>query len=246
VARFAEERGRRIIHRVHGSPDPERMEELFFFAKTLGLTANVKDTRQALQRIIDSARGTTLSHAVNLVILKSMKHAEYLTEGLGHYALATNHYCHFTSPIRRFPDLVVHSVLKERDLEARNRRPFKWSPVIDEYAAHSTRMEIRAEKAERELTKIKLLRFLLDRIGEVVHGVVVGVEEFGAFVELEEIPVDGLLSVRNLPGHVQHDSRRHTLNSGPKKTLLRLGDRIPVRIGSIDMERRELNLQWVS
>jgi ribonuclease R len=243
VARFCEDRGRRVLHRVHEPPDPEKISELLFFAKTLGLTSGEKDTRRALQHIIDVAEGTPLSHAVNLVVLKSMKHAEYLPESLGHYALATDHYCHFTSPIRRFPDLVVHTVLKEFDLEAQSRRPFDWSAHLDGYAQHASAQEVTAERAEREAVRVKLLRFLSDRVGESMHGVVVSVEEFGAFVELEEVPIDGLLPARTLGRRIEHDRRRHTLSDRSGRFRLRLGDRVKVVIDEIDLERRELDLR---
>ena len=246
VAAFAEERGRKIIHRVHGSPDAEKLGDLFFFAKTLGLSSGSRDSRRAIQHIIAAARGGPLSHAVSLVILKSMQHAEYLPESGGHYALAAEDYCHFTSPIRRFPDLVVHSVLKEFDLGRRERRPFDWSSRLETYCRDASAMEVTAERAEREVVKVKLLRFLSDRIGEVMHGVVVSVEEFGAFVELEEVPVDGLIAVRNLPGHYEHDRRGHTLTGNRGRFRLRLGDRVQVAITSIDPARRELDLRLIS
>ena len=245
VARFAEDRGRRIVHRAHEAPDAERIQDLFFFARTLGIASDVRDTRHALQQIIESARSTPLSHAVSLVILKSMRHAEYLSESRGHYALATDHYCHFTSPIRRFPDLIVHSVLKERDLEAAARKPFDWAAHLDGYCRASSDMEIVAERAEREVVKVKLLRFLSDRIGEVMHGVVVSVEEFGAFVELEEVPVDGLVSVRKMRERLTLDRRAHTLSDARGRFRLRLGDRVQVTIEAIDLARRELDLRLV-
>jgi len=244
VARYGERHGRTLIHRVHAPPDARNLSDLFFFARTLGIAPSTHEPRRALQNILAKVEGTPLSHAVNLVVLKSMKHAEYLGESLGHYALATDCYCHFTSPIRRFPDLVVHSVLKEFDLEKGVRRPFDWSAHLDRYARHSSEMEELSERAEREVVKIKLLRFLQNRVGETMHGVVVGVEEFGAFVELEEVPVDGLISVRSLGGRVEHDARGHTLTGTHRKYRLRLGDRVRVVIHSVDLERRELDLRW--
>jgi ribonuclease R len=244
VARYGERHGRTLIHRVHAAPDARNLSDLFFFAHSLGIAPSTQEPRRALQGILAKVEGTPLSHAVNLVVLKSMKHAKYLGESLGHYALATECYCHFTSPIRRFPDLVVHSVLKEFDLEKGSRRTFDWSAHLERYARHSSEMEELSERAEREMVKIKLLRFLKNRVGETMHGIVVSVEDFGAFVELEEVPVDGLIPVRSLGGRMEHDARRHTL-TGPHRNLrLRLGDRVRVVIESVDIERRELDLQW--
>jgi len=245
VARFAEDRGRKIIHRVHEAPAAEDLNDLFFFARTLGLSPNARDPRRALQTILEKVEGTTLSYAVNLVVLKSMRHAQYLPESLGHYALATDAYCHFTSPIRRFPDLVAHSVLKQFDLERGRRKAVRWAAQLDGYSRHSSEMEVVAERAEREVVKVKLLRFLQDRIGETMHGVVVTVKDFGAFVELEEVPVDGLIPARSLGGRVECDERRHTLTGSRGKFRLRLGDRVRVVIESVDLERRELDLQWL-
>ena len=175
-----------------------------------------------------------------------MKHAEYLPESTGHFALAAEHYCHFTSPIRRFADLVVHSVLKERDLEAGGRRPFNWSAHLAGYCRQASEMEKVAEKAERDVVKLKLLRFLQDRIGDEITGIIVGVQDFGAFVELDEVPVDGLVPVRSLNGKFQFDERAHTLTCRRPKLQLRLGGRVKVTIEAIDLERRELDLGLVS
>jgi len=245
VARYGERHGRSLIHRVHAAPEARSLSDLFFFARTLGIAPAAREPRRALQSILAKVEGTPLSHAVNLVVLKSMKHAEYLSESLGHYALATDCYCHFTSPIRRFPDLVVHSVLKEFDLEKGAVPAFAWRAHLDRYARHSSAMEELSERAEREVVKIKLLRFLLNRVGETMHGVVVSVEEFGAFVELEEVPVDGLIPVRSLGGRMEHDARGHTLTGARRSCRLRLGDRVRVVIESVDLERRELDLRWV-
>ncbi len=245
VARWGVRHSRPFIHRVHESPDPRSLTDLFFFAQSLGISSEVRNQRQAIQAMLERVAGTPISHAVNLVVLKSMKHAEYRAESLGHYALAAEQYLHFTSPIRRFPDLVVHTALKEFDLEKGRRKHTDWDALLERYASHSTDMEVRAERAERELVKVKLLRFLQNRVGETLHGVVVGVEEFGAFVELEEVPVDGLISSRQLGGRPEHDRRRHTL-TGPRKHMrLRVGDRVRVQIDRIDLERRELDLRWM-
>jgi ribonuclease R len=245
VARWGEERGRPFIHRVHEPPDARALTDLFFFAQSLGISSEIRHQRQAIQAMLERVAGTPISHAVNLVVLKSMKHAEYRAESLGHYALAAEHYLHFTSPIRRFPDLVVHTALKEYDLEKGLRKRTDLPARLERYAKHSTDMEVAAERAEREVVKVKLLRFLEPRKGEILHGVVVGVQEYGAFVELEEVPVDGLISSRQMGGAAEHDKRRHTL-TGPRKHMrLRVGDRIRVQIDRIDLERRELDLRWV-
>ena len=245
VAKYGEQQARPFIYRVHEAPEARALTDLFFFAQSLGIAGEIRHQRQAIQAMLERVAGTPVAHAVNLVVLKSMKHARYTPESLGHYALAADHYLHFTSPIRRFPDLVVHSVLKELDLEKGRRKHTDWSALAEHYAGHSTDMEINAERAEREVVKVKLLRFLLGRQGETMHGVIVGVEDFGAFVELEEVPVDGLISSRQLGGHAEHDRRRHTL-TGPRKHMrLRVGDRVKVQIERIDIERRELDLRWL-
>ncbi len=245
VARYGEEHSRPFLYRVHGTPDPRALTDLFFFAQSLGISSEVRNQRQAIQAMLERVAGTPIAHAVNLVVLKSMKHAEYRPESLGHYALAADHYLHFTSPIRRFPDLVVHAVLKDHDLEKGRHKQTEWSSLLDPYARHSTDMEVTAERAEREVVKVKLLRYLLARQRDTMRGVVVGVQEFGAFVELEEVPVDGLIGARQLGGHAEHDPRRHTL-TGPRKHMrLRVGDRVKVQIESIDLERREMDLRWI-
>jgi ribonuclease R len=169
-----------------------------------------------------------------------MKQAVYTAEHEGHYALASDDYCHFTSPIRRYPDLQVH-----RQLVAllEGKRPRSNPDELAVLGEHCTRTERRAEAAERELIRIKLLHHLERRIGEAFHAIVVGVEDFGLFCRLVELPVEGLVHVTSLAGDFYYlEAGTHTLVGRRSGRRHRLGDRIEVRVSHVDIDRRELDL----
>jgi ribonuclease R len=169
-----------------------------------------------------------------------MKQATYTPEPEGHYALASDDYCHFTSPIRRYPDLQVH-----RQLAALlgGKKPKGNPDELALLAEHCTRTERRAEAAERELIKIKLLTHLEGRIGEAFHAIIIGVEDFGLFCQLVELPVEGLVHVTSLADDFYYlESETHTLVGRRTGHRHRLGDRLEVRVAHVDVDRRELDL----
>ncbi len=226
--------------RVHPDPDPLKLDDFAEFVRGLGLTLEQPQSRFELQRVLTETRGRPEEYAVHFGLLRSLKQAQYTPEPEGHYALASHNYCHFTSPIRRYPDLVVH-----RQLTA-------WlmgqTPRIktDELAAlcqHCTRTERRAQAAERELVRVKLLTFLQTRIGESFHAIITGVEEFGLFCRLIEFPVDGLIPVSSLPDDYYYlEGVTHTLIGRRSGARYRLGDAPRVRIARVDVDRRQLDL----
>ena len=173
-----------------------------------------------------------------------LQRAIYSPKEEGHYALASDCYCHFTSPIRRYPDLTVHRLMESLLTGKKPRNDPGELVVLGE---HCSDREQRAEAAERELTKVKLLAYMADRIGEEMDGVVTGVESFGLFVQGLELPAEGLLHVDALQDdYYRYDRAAHTLTGHRSGNTFRLGDQVRVAVSRVDVERRELDFRLVS
>ncbi|WP_435019250.1 ribonuclease R [Tundrisphaera sp. TA3] len=229
-----------FLRRVHADPEPRKLKEFAEFARSLGIDIDDAFSRFELQRVLADSADQPEAHAVHFGLLRSLKQAVYSPEQEGHYALASEDYCHFTSPIRRYPDLQVH-----RQLTAllAGQRPRSDAEELAALAEHCTKTERRAELAERELIKIKLLTFLQTKIGETYHAVIVAVEDFGFFCRLVELPAEGLVHVTGLADdHYYLEGATHTLIGRRGGRKFRLGDRIEVRILRADVARRELDL----
>ena len=232
-----------FLRRVHGAPDPRKLKALTEFVAELGLHTESLESRFELQKLLKQVGGQPHEHAVNYAVLRSLQRAVYSPEHEGHYALASDTYCHFTSPIRRYPDLTVHRLLEALFTGKKPRNDFGELAVMGE---HCSDRERRAEAAERELTKVKLLNYLSTRIGDVLNAVVTGVEEFGLFAQGIELPAEGLIHVTSLQDDYYHfDRTSHTLTGRRSGASYRLGDVIQVSVARVDVERRELDLRIV-
>ena len=229
-----------FLRRGHADPEPSKLKQFAEFARSMGYPIDNPQSRFELQKILDETADKPERYAVHYGLLRSLKQAVYTPDPEGHYALASDDYCHFTSPIRRYPDLQVHRQLG--DILA-GKKP---KADLDELAAlaeHCNRTERRAETAERELIKIKLLTHLEGRIGEAFHAIIVGVEDFGLFVQLVELPIEGLLHVTSLEDDYYYkEADTHTLIGRRSGRRYRLGDAIEVRVARVDVDRRELDL----
>jgi ribonuclease R len=233
--------GSGFLRRIHAAPDPRKLRQLTEFVTELGFEVDSLESRFELQRLLDMARGRPEEHAVHYAVLRSLTRAVYGPQEDGHYALASDCYCHFTSPIRRYPDLQVHRALDEM---ARGRR----TPAdgLLQLGVDCSDLERRAEAAERELVKLKLLLFMSGRIGMEMHAVVTGVEPFGLFVQGLEIPAEGLVPLAALPDDVyRFDKASHTLSGRRPGQSFRLGDRVEVAVARVDLDRRELDFRLV-
>ncbi len=240
VAEHLSERDVAFLRRGHADPEPHKLAQFAEFVQSLGYPMEQPQSRFELQRVLAWAEDRPERHAVHYGLLRSLKQAAYTIEPEGHFALASENYCHFTSPIRRYPDLQVH-----RQLTAllEHKAPRNDLDELELLAAHCTKLERRAEAAERDLTRIKLLTHLEGRMNEEFHAVVTGVEEFGLFCQLVELPADGLLHVSTLGDDFYYlEPQTHTLIGRRSGRRFRLGDRLIVRIARVDVDRRELNL----
>jgi ribonuclease R len=190
---------------------------------------------------LEQVVGEPREHAVHYAVLRSMQKAVYSPQNEGHYALASRHYCHFTSPIRRYPDLVIHRML---DSLASGKRPVDDYDQLAVMGDHCSGREQRAEAAERELVRVKLLSFLSRRIGGHMEAVITGVEGFGLFAQGIELPAEGLIRVDSLSDdYYRYDKKTHTLTGHRQGNTYRLGDIVEVEIAHVDVDRRELDFR---
>ena len=182
---------------AHGEPDFMKLRLLAQFAKILGYPLKQCESRRDLQNLLNRVAGKPNERAINYALLRSLKQAEYTTADMGHYALGESQYCHFTSPIRRYPDLTVHRTVADVLFHRKSRRG---GDVVEltKLARHCSTTERRAEKAERELVKVKLLTFFKDKVGLEMHATITGVERFGLFCQGVEIPAEGLVHITAL------------------------------------------------
>jgi len=238
------------LHRVHEPPDPKKVEDFEAFITTLGysLAAHGHAVRpKHFQKLIDRMRHTPEERPIAALMLRTMQKAKYDAASLGHFGLATEHYTHFTSPIRRYPDLVVHRMLREsRQGAVGEARREELEEELPEVARHTSEMERRADDAERELLQWKKVRFMADKVGDEYHGYVTGVAPFGLFVELVEHFVEGLVHISSMADdYYRYVEQQHLLRGENTKRVYRLGDKVLVQVVRVDMERRQVDLGLV-
>ena len=216
------------------------------FAKILGYPLKKCESRRDLQNLLNRVAGKPNERAVNYALLRSLKQAEYTTADMGHYALGESQYCHFTSPIRRYPDLTVHRTVADVLFHRKSRRG---GDVVEltKLARHCSTTERRAEKAERELVKVKLLTFLKDKIGLEMDATITGVERFGLFCQGIEIPAEGLIHITALDRDEFYDFDEATFSLVARRSgrRYRLGDRVLVCVAHVDVDRRSLDFRIV-
>jgi ribonuclease R len=243
VARRLREADWHFLRRVHHSPDPRKLKALTEFVAAVGYQTESLESRFELQKLLAKVLGQPEQQAVNYAVLRSLQRAVYSPEEEGHYALASDCYCHFTSPIRRYPDLTIHRLLELLLRGGKPRNDFSELAVLGE---HCSEREQRAEEAERELKKVKLLNYLSGRIGQEMDAVITGVEQFGLFAQGIELPAEGMIHVTALADdYYQYDRRTHTLSGRREGNQFRLGDRVRVVVAQVDVDRRQLDFRLV-
>jgi ribonuclease R len=245
VAERVSSAGVGALFRIHESPDPERVEEFAELVASLGyrVPPGLAEVRpEDFQLILRQIEGKPEEKLVSYLLLRTMKLARYHEENLGHFGLAAKMYAHFTSPIRRYPDLVVHRALRALRRPQSPERQEQLRQALPEMGRHLSEMERRASEAERELIEWKKVRFMADKLGEVYSGYVTGVQAFGLFVELEEIYVQGMVHVSSMTDdYYRFDEKAHTLRGENTGNAYRLGDRVQVQLVKVDLERRRLD-----
>jgi ribonuclease R len=251
VAKHLVETNTPSLHRVHEAPDPLKVEEFASFISTFGhsLPGSAQHVQpKHFQKLVERIRGTPEERAIAMLMLRTMQKARYDSQDLGHFGLAAEHYTHFTSPIRRYPDLVVHRTLREQRQglaadEKTMEKLHEREEELPEVARHTSEMERRANEAERELVQWKKVRFMADKVGEEFDGYIIGVAPFGLFVELIDHFVEGLVHISTMADdYYRYDERGHTLRGEHTEKQYRLGDRARVQVTRVDMERRQVEL----
>lgn len=243
VARHLADAGLIFLRRVHGAPDPRKTKALTEFVRSLGFTVSNLQDRFELQTLLESIKGDPREHAVNFATLRSMQRAIYSPEDEGHYALASDCYCHFTSPIRRYPDLTIHRLINELNA---GKKPKQQIGTYFQWGDHCSDREGRATAAERELNKVKLLNFLSDKIGMEMQGVITGVESFGIFVEGKDLPAEGFVHITALgDDYYKHDRASHSISGFRGGNSFRLGDEVRVAVAAVNVDARELDFRML-
>ncbi|WP_400248121.1 ribonuclease R [Niallia sp. JL1B1071] len=239
-----------FIYRIHEDPKEEKLRRFFEFITNFGYivkgTANSVHPR-ALQEIIEEVQGTPEEMVISTVMLRSMQQAKYYPESLGHFGLSTEFYTHFTSPIRRYPDLIVHRLIRtyliEGDISSTTQE--KWNSRLTEIAEHSSSMERRSVEAERETDELKKSEYMLDKIGEEYDGIISSVTNFGMFVELTNT-IEGLVHVSYMTDDYYRYDERHFAMIGERTgKVFRIGDEITVRVVNVNKDERAIDFEIV-
>ena len=257
-----------FLRRTHAPPDERKLRALSEFVGSLGHKIRAMPGRGDLQKLLAEVHATAHEYPVSYAVLRSTKRAEYNPDpDIGHYALSEANYCHFTSPIRRYPDLTVHRLLDEvirAEQEPHGKRKKKKTeqpasahrdksseiPLPADLVSlgkHCSMTERRAADAEKELIKLKLLEYLADRIGEEMDATITGVEKFGIFCQGIELPAEGLVHINSLPDdQYDFDDRARTLVGRRSGRMFRLGGSVRVVVAAVDLVNRNLELKVVT
>jgi ribonuclease R len=241
VAHFMEEKRLPFIYRIHEPPKKEAIDEFRRFISHLGykMRKDADHSPREFQRVLSDIKGRPEERVVNEILLRSMKWAKYSGKNLGHFGLASEGYTHFTSPIRRYPDLMVHRFLKKVLSGEEIKIP---EEVLANRADHLSNRERVAMEAEREILNRYRVRFMRDKIGEEFEGIISGVAAFGFFVELKDIFVEGLVRVTSLhDDYYQYHEKKYCLVGERTHKTYRIGDEVRVRVDRVDVERRHID-----
>ncbi len=239
-----------FIYRIHEDPDEEKLQNFYQFVGQFGY--NIKGTAnevhpQALQQVLDLVKGEQEEMVISKLMLRSLKQARYDFNSVGHFGLATKFYTHFTAPIRRFPDLIVHRLIRTYLIEGKidEKTQNHWKSKLPEIAKHTSERERIAVDAERETDDLKKAEFMQDKIGEEFDGVISSVTGFGLFVELENT-VEGLVHVTDLTDDYYHfDERSMALIGERTANVFRIGDAITIKVADVNLEERSVDFEVV-
>ncbi|MGX7244802.1 ribonuclease R [Enterococcus quebecensis] len=237
-----------FIYRIHEQPKEEKMQRFFDFAAVLGIL--VKGTKtditpKDLQKVLEQVADKPEEAVINTMLLRSMQQARYSEDNYGHYGLAAEYYTHFTSPIRRYPDLIVHRLIRSYEGNVSEKLKEKWEQDLPDIADHSSKMERRAVETEREVDSMKKAEFMADKIGEEYDGVISSVTRFGFFVELPNT-IEGLIHVNSLKQDYFHFIENHMALVGERTGMtLKIGQKVKVKVEKADPETKEIDFEFL-
>ena len=236
-----------FVYRVHDEPDPERMENLQNFVAKFGYklkaTGDPVDMAKSMNKMLSEVRGKKEQELIETISIRSMQKACYTTENIGHYGLAFKYYTHFTSPIRRYPDLMVHRLLTRYLAGGRTVS----QPKYEEYCEHCSAQEQLAEQAERASIKYKQVEYMADRMGQVFDAVISGVTEWGIYAEIIENKCEGMIPIRSLGGdYFEFDEKNYCLIGQRTRKRYRLGDHLKIKVARCNLEKKQMDYELVS
>ncbi len=247
VARFLTDRKIPTLYRIHEEPDPIKINEFVEFIRGIGIDIDLPEEIDPLwcQKVLEKVHGSPQEYVVNTLLLRTMKQAVYSPENIGHFGLASKVYLHFTSPIRRYPDLIVHRILKA-NLKRTRKRPVYNFEELEELGRHCSNRERVAMEAEREMLDRLKVRFMADKIGQIYTGVISAVTSFGFFVELQEVFVEGAVRLVDLADdYYIFDQSHHRLIGRHTHKIFQIGQVVKVKVKSVDIPMRHINFELI-
>ena len=234
-----------FVYRTHDNPDSEKVEKLATFIRNFGYTIKSKQDEihpKELQKLLVKIEDTPEEALISRLTLRSMKQAKYTIDCSGHFGLACQYYCHFTSPIRRYPDLQIHRIIKEQLRGKMNEKRIEhYNDILPEVAKHSSEMERRADEAERETDKLKKVEYMEERIGNIYEGVISSITSWGVYVELPNT-IEGMIHVSMLSGdYFYYDEESYEMVGQATDKRYKLGERIKIRVNATDKIARTVD-----
>lgn len=245
AARLFERRKMPALYRIHEPPGMEKLTDLRDFLGELGLRlgGGLKPNAKDYAKLLDRIQGRADAHMIQTVLLRSMMQAQYAADNLGHFGLNYPAYTHFTSPIRRYPDLIVHRAIKHLVADGKPHEFEYPKAELARLGEHCSMTERRADEATRDVEDVLKCEFMADKIGQTFAGIITGVNSFGIFVELEGVYVTGLVHVTNLDYDYFHfDPVGHRLSGERTGKVYRLGDPVRVQLAAVNVEDRKIDL----
>ncbi|MDV7772060.1 ribonuclease R [Enterococcus hirae] len=248
VAEHFNKRNFPFIYRIHEQPKEEKMQRFFDFASALGIVVRGTKgtiTPKDLQKVIENIEDKPESAVINTMLLRSMQQARYSEDNFGHYGLAAEYYTHFTSPIRRYPDLIVHRLIRSYGQDPSEANQTYWENELPEIAEHSSKMERRAVEAEREVDAMKKAEYMMDKVGEEFEGIISSVVKFGLFIELPNT-IEGLIHINELKQDYFHFIENHLALVGERTGLtFKIGQKVRVKVIKADPEERAIDFELI-
>jgi ribonuclease R len=232
-----------FVYRIHDKPDPDKLSSFNHFIKRFGYSINTNSPQavaSSMNKLIDKVNGKKEQNVIETLAIRTMAKAEYSTRNIGHYGLAFDYYTHFTSPIRRYPDMMVHRLLARYLADGRSVPAPQW----EEMCRHSSDMETRAANAERASIKYKQVEFMADKIGQVFKGVISGVKDWGIYVEIEENKCEGMIPMHELTDdYYEYDEKNYCIIGRRLHKKYQLGDDIEVEVVRANLEKKQLDFR---